>query len=255
MGTSKSYSMPSGGNWTPLKTSATTFLKAEGGTTEALPRMLRNYIRAMGGAAAISSRRGSGRSQASTGGAVSGAAPATAAAQQLGNFFSGVAESGLESALQESGLGQFVGQSATDILAAMLDLIAGPASTLDESAARDAVVALSEELFETAKTAEDLETAIQGAMDEQGLAGMLQEFFTQYLYAQFCRDFYEVWQKKEGDERAAAALADVKEYMRESVIGASINDISGKVDWFGPTGEKLCRDIMQDTLAIFEVEE
>ena len=70
-----------------------------------------------------------------------GGGAATSAAQGLGNFLASVSNAGLNATLEAAGLEYLIGQSVPDILAAILDLVAGPASTLDEAAARDAVFA------------------------------------------------------------------------------------------------------------------
>ena len=252
MGTSKSYNMPSGGEWRPLKTAATAFSKQTTHTPAAKAKLLRNYMRAMGGAQAISGRTRTGGSGSGGGGS---AIPATAAAQQIGSLFAGVAESGLEETLRTIGLEQFIGSSAADILAALLEWIAGPASALDEAAARDAVVALTEQLFAEAATAEDLEALIQGAVTEQGVEGVVQEFFAEYLHTMFVRDFFETWQRKEGEDRASAMLKEVREYIRESVVQRDREVEDRRVDWFGPEGATLCQEILEDTVTIFEVEQ
>ena len=245
--------MPSGGEWRPLKATATAYAKSGERTPQATGKLLRNYVRAMGGAAALSSR-GGGSGSGSGAGAVS-ASPAAIAGQQLGNFLTGVSSAGLEQTLRSVGLEQFVGGSAADILGALLDVVAGPASTLDEVAARDAVVALTEEMFAEAQNGEDIEAVIQEVVNEQGVTGVLQDFFAEYLYRLFLRDFYEGWQRKAGDEQASEMLGDVRDFIQQSVIREDVIADTRRVDWFGVEGESLCQKILGDTVAIFEVQE
>ena len=245
--------MPSGGEWRPLKATATAYAKNGQRTPQATSKLLRNYVRAMGGATALS-RRGGGSEPGSAGGAGS-ASPAAIAGQQLGNFFTGVSSAGLEQTLRSVGLEQFIGGSATDILAALLDVVAGPASTLDEVAARDAVVALTEEMFAEAQNGEDIEAVIQEVVNEQGVTGVLQDFFAEYLYRLFLRDFYEGWQRKAGDQQAAEMLGDIRDFIQQSVIREDVIANTRRVDWFGAEGEMLCQTILADTAAVFEVEE
>ena len=253
MGTSKGYSMPSGGEWRPLKVSATAYVKSGQRTPQATSKLLRNYVRALGGAAALSIR-GSGSGGAGEGG-VGSASPAATAGQRLGNFFTGVSSAGLDRTLRSIGLEQFVGGSKSDILAALLDVVAGPASTLDEVAARDAVVALTEEMFAEAQNAEDIEAVIQEVVNAQGVSGVLQDFFAEYLYCLFLRDFYEGWQRKAGDEQASEMLGEIRDFLRQSVIREDVVADTRQVDWFGAEGERLCQGILADTAAIFEVGE
>jgi hypothetical protein len=249
MGTSKSYNMPSGGDWNPLKRSATAFVTRRAVGTSAMAELLRNYVRAKGGSRNFSGLAGGGGSGSA------GGSPATTTAQGLGSFLSSVASSNLEEALTAVGLEDLIGEPVADLIAAILELIAGPASTLEIAAARDALGEVVEELFENATTPDEVEEAIRSAVDGEGLASILHSFFTNYLYAQFCRDFYETWQKKEGADKAAQSLSEVRDYMDAAVIERSGDFKVDSVDWFGVAGATLCEGIMRDTVSIFEVTE
>ena len=153
MGTSRGYKMPTGGNWTPLKNDATDFVQGTGSKEITPSGLVTDFIRAAGGLKGL--MRGNGGSAPYTGGGSpaqgsttrgggggggtggGGTSAAVGTARNLGGFLSRVGEVGLQSALQERGLGDVVGKSASDVADVMLDELAGPASTLDNALARE----------------------------------------------------------------------------------------------------------------------
>src|ERR1041385_5685509 len=104
MGTSKGYNMPTGGNWTPLKTDATNFVKNQGQGSVSAGRLLADYLRANGGGKSIA-RRGTRQGAGPSGGGKGRAGGAARkAGRALGGFLSSVNTVGLDEALREAGL-------------------------------------------------------------------------------------------------------------------------------------------------------
>jgi hypothetical protein len=265
MGTSKGYMMPTGGEWRPLKNEANNFIKDKGGkdkNNNPLPvtpeRLLGRFITALGGARYMATGRGgSGSSGGKSGGGGakggrSGRA-AGAAGGRLGGFLSGVQTSGLTETLNEIGLADLVGKSATEVVNGLLDAFVGPASSLDEEAARTALRELYEEILENAVTYEEVDAALTKTINEEGVTNTLADFFGKYTYKQFCSSFYEDWQKKIGIEQARQKLSEVKDYISSAVKSKFAGEKTTKKDWAGRDGAKLSQKIMQNTLFIFEV--
>lgn len=262
MGTSKGYTMPTGGEWRPLKNEANKFIKDKGGKdrnnnplTVTPERLLGRYITALGGARNLASGKdGSGESVGSAKGGRTGRATAAAhAGSMLGGFLSGVQASGLTGTLNEIGLSDLIGKTAPDVINGLLDAFVGPASTLDEEAARTALRELYEEILENAETYEEVDAALTKTISEEGVTNKLADFFTRYTYRLFCRDFYEDWQKKIGIEKAKQKLKEVKEYMFSALRSKISGEKTTKRDWAGRDGLRLSQKIMQNTLFIFEV--
>jgi hypothetical protein len=138
-------------------------------------------------------------------------------------------------------------------MAALLDVLAGPASTLDEAAARQALVALNDELLEETQSFEEVELALTSAIDREGLVALLQRFFGHYIFQSFCVAFYERWQSKVGSEQADKALGGVKECINAAVQANLINRDLTAFDWRGQEGLALAEEIKRQTAAIFEV--
>ena len=275
MGTSKGYDMPSGGNWTPLKREATKFVKdpvsaaSNGGDTNPTavsPEvLLRDYLRALGGAKRLSQGTGGSESTSGThdrrggnnrGGQAGGGRTGRAArntGRNLGGFLSAVGSVGLGEALKEVGLSHLVGRSAGEVSLGLLDALAAPASTLDEHAARLALAKVNDEIFGEAATYADVEEALTTALDSDGLTRIIGNFFGEYLYQLFCRDFYEGWMKKVGASEAARALRYVKDCISSALKSRLMNRDVTKINWRGQEGRRITQGVMRDTLEIFEV--
>lgn len=250
MGTSKGYGMPTGGDWTPLKTEATKFVKDEGKGSISPQKFLADYLRVNGGARGIA--RGDGGGTQSSGGgkggqrAGGGGRGGTAArntGRNLGGFLSRVGAVGLNEALREAGLADLIGKPAEEVTSGLLDALAAPGSTLDEHAARLALAKLNDELFKQAASYEDVEQILSQALDGQGLAQILASFFGHYLYERFCRDFYETWVKKVGSSQAARSLKSIKDCITSSLKAKLAGRDVTRVNWRGREGLRLTEQV------------
>lgn len=239
MGTSTDYSAPT--SWGPLK-AAVTKAADKGATRPATAgRIIRGFIKANGGAAQISSGRGSG-------GTVGGGA-GRAVAQRLAGFVSAVGEVGLAEALRGEGLADLVGRPVQEILAAILARLGGPASTIDDVDARAALSGLQEELLEDAQTPDDIDRILQESA--ANLDTILRDYFGLYLFEQFCRVFFERLVQKKGESKALSFLEDIKEFIKATLVNRVAGRGIANVSWDGPEGTKLCEDIMEATLEVF----
>jgi hypothetical protein len=204
-------------------------------------RIVGHFIQQNGGAARMS--RGGG-----SGGTIGGSA-GRAVAQRLGGFISTVGEVGLTEALRREGLADLVGRPAQEILAALLDRLGGPASTIDDVDARTALARLQEELLKDARTPDDVERVLQE--QAASLDTMLRDYFGAYLFEQFCRVFFERLVQKKGEPKALAFLADIKEFIKATLVNRVGRRAIGKIAWAGQEGARLCADVMQATLEVF----
>jgi hypothetical protein len=264
MGTSRGYKMPTGGNWTPLKNDATDFVQGTGSKDITPANLLSDFVRAIGGVKGLV--RGHGGSAPSTGGGQAaggaskgsgggGTSAAVGTAQNLGGFLSRVGEVGLEESLRERGLDDAVGKSASDVSDTLLDEFAGPASTLDNALARESLAEIRDEILTDAETFEDVEKKLDTAIDELGIFGILASFFGHYIFKMFCRNFYEEWVKKVGDEKAASSLAQIKEYIVSSVRNKLTGREVATVDWKKDEGKQVTEGVLKETLEVFGVTE
>jgi hypothetical protein len=239
MGTSTSYSAP--GSWGPLKTEVTKAASEGAAGPAAAGRIVGHFIQQNGGAARMSSGGGSG--------GVIGGSAGRAVAQRLGGFISTVGEVGLAEALRREGLADLVGRPAQEILAALLDRLGGPASTIDDVDARTALARLQEELLKDARTPEDVERVLQE--QAASLDTVLRDYFGAYLFEQFCRVFFERLVQKKGEPKALAFLGDIKEFIKATLVNRVGRRVIAKIAWAGQEGSRLCADVMQATLKVF----
>ncbi|HEX5369826.1 MAG TPA: hypothetical protein VFY10_10475, partial [Dehalococcoidia bacterium] len=203
--------------------------------------ILGHYVQQNGGAARMSGGGGSG-------GTVGGSA-GRAVAQRLGGFISAVGEVGLEEALRREGLADLVGRPLQEILAALLNRLGGPASSIDDVDARTALARLQEEILKGAQTPEDVEKILKEQALE--LDVVLRDYFGLYLFEQFCRVFFERLVQKRGESKALAFLDDIKEFIKASLVNHVGRRALSKIAWAGAEGAKLCSEIMHATLTVF----
>jgi hypothetical protein len=239
MGTSTGYSAP--GSWGPLKSEVTRAANKGAASAATAGSIVGHYIQQNGGAARMSGGGGSG-------GTVGGSA-GRAVAQRLGGFISAVAEVGLEEALRREGLADLAGRPLQEILAALLDRLGGPASSIDDVDARTALARLQEEILKSAETPEDVERILkEQALD---LDVVLRDYFGLYLFEQFCRVFFERLVQKRGESKALAFLDDIKEFIKATLVNRVDRRTLSKIAWAGAEGAKLCSEIMHATLTVF----
>lgn len=162
MGTSSDYTGGKGGVHTPFKR-ATTYFAKHGGSDRA-KRVLARHVATLGGPAS----------------ATASAAAGTRSALRLATFGAGLASGGLEPTLENVGLGHLVGSSRFAVLSALVNELAGDGATLEDEAARAAVLEVLERLYPSdLETFEDLETA---TIDRNGISQLLLDFLAAYIY-------------------------------------------------------------------------
>lgn len=255
MGTSKGYGMPTGGEWTPLKNEATRFVKDAAGNNDGQEslgypeRILSRFIVAYGGSRRIAVGRGGGAE--GSGGRTGSTARRAGAA--LGSFLSDVANHGLEEGLRRRGLSDLIGKSSSEVISGILEAFVGPASTLEDEAARFALAEIKGELFEGAESFEDIDKCLTENVAESGVFSIIVKFFAKYIFRLFCVNFYEVWQQKVGESQASSKLSEIKNYINlrtERVVNDGTYN-----GWDSGNAERLSQKVLQATLRVYEVNE
>lgn len=200
MGTSSSYTAPTTGSWPTAKRMATRFARQGGtGAGPVTPdQVIRSYIVALGGAAA----------------AVAGAIAGRSVASRLGGFLTAASGQGLGTALQEQQLSALVGQDTTDVLQGLVDHLAGPGRTLEEAAARSALLVVLSEEFEQAGTFAEMEALCTQKLDADGVLRFLERFLEEYVYHRMVEEL--------GDRLANGAITSADACKVEQDIHAFI---------------------------------
>jgi hypothetical protein len=104
---------------------------------------------------------------------------AIAAARGLGSLIGTASSKGLDAALQQVGLFDLVGRPADEVVAALVDVLAGSGDDREGQAARSAACDVFEELAKDANSYEELAAALTAA-DEIG--AILELFLSSYVY-------------------------------------------------------------------------
>lgn len=243
MGTSTGYSAPP--SWGNLKSDVTRVAGGGSLTSQAASDLLQSFIRHNGGARAIAGGGGAGGS----GGTVMQGHTARRAAGRLGGFISDVSAVGLDQALRKAGWDDLVGKPASEIMSALLDRLAGDASTIDDVDARMALAQLQDKYYADAATADELERRLS----EQAplLELVLQDFFGFYLYEVFCRVFFERLVQRIGETRAHSFLGQIKDFIVATLANRTADRDIRRIDWAGSDGQRMTAEIMEATLHVF----
>lgn len=239
MGTSTDYSAPP--NWGGLKNKVTRAGRKQL-TRKKAGQLLRDHLGLSGGAAGLSSGRGS----------VGSGHTARSIAGAFAGFVSQVANVGLAETLRQNGLPELVGRSAQETLLGIMNLCGGTDGSIDSVDARNAFSRTMDELCEGSTTADEVEADLATLTDGATLIDLLMTFFGYYLYEHFCRVFFKQLIQKHGEQRAASFLADILDYIKSSLRSHTVDRDATAIDWFGPGGNRLVAEIMQDTLTVFE---
>lgn len=233
MGTSSSYTAPTSGNWPKTKRLATLFARqmSQGSGAIAVGQVTGAYAQAMGGGEA----------------AAAGAVAGRAAASSLAGFLSSVVTGGLSNALQQAGLLTLRGRDTIDVLEGLVDYLAGPGKTLEESVARAAMAEVLINEFGEAETYAELDALCTQQLDAAGMLQVLQHFVVEYVYLRIVEAIGERLQN--GAMTSADARrceTDIHEFIVATVdLDFTLVDPL-TVDWNGPAGQKIVERLVAE---------
>lgn len=253
MGTSKSFTTPSGGAWTSVKSDISDYV-ADRGTVTA-PQIIAGTIRALRGLGVPASGRASGsgaeRSAGRSGGG--GGAGGGGGSRAVGRATSGLAGfgtafqgGGLNAALQFLGLRELEGHPASEVIARIADHLAEGNDPTQYELLNDA---LRSALIEAAALQEagayaDLEAALQAFLDANGVEGLIQLFLSQYVFDRVWMAIENHAELKSQSESTVQALSIAVGNACRSDVEALIGEQKEagqfeNVDWFGKAGADL----------------
>jgi hypothetical protein len=82
---------------------------------------------------------------------------------------------------------------------------------------------------------------------------MLLRYFGHYIYARFCRDFYERWVKVVGSVATNGALTKVRNYIAATLRAKTGKRDIGTVNWRGREGGQIIQQVLAETCEVFGV--
>lgn len=242
MGTSKSYGGIKGNpNWSKLSSSVTYACDTGKISTANFDSITSKFAALLGGSAY------GGRGRSGIGGKAG-----LKTARKLGGFLNDVKSQGFRSALSNTGFDISETTKASDTINYLLEYCAGVASTLDETAAKEAERQLLEEIGGDAKTFQELEKNFEEKIEEYGIEELVIKYYAYYIYEHLSIDFYEKLIEEKGKQATANFYTQLKNFLVEKVKNVSLKRNLSKIDWAGEEGDKLVKNIFEDTLKAFE---
>jgi hypothetical protein len=247
MGTSKSYSASVKGQpqWGELSSEVTRNCTTAKIPTDNLRNITGKFVRVVGG----SKRAGRGNSRIAGRSGIRNA-------KNIGRFLGSFSSNGgnLSEALKSIGLTDLKSKSAEDIINHLIEYCSGPASTIDDSAAKEATRRLLEELAAGTETAEDLETSLKSTLDSESLEEVIIKYFSYYVLEHLSIMFYEKLVESKGKTECSSLFKQIKDFINSSLAEMNKTNSLDKIDWGGDDGDGVIKNIQEDVLKVFEDE-
>jgi hypothetical protein len=252
MGTSKGYQLPTSPQWGKVKTDVTK-QSGKGSVTPGVAKeLVRTYVRTSFGSSRGNGSGGSGGSQGSgSGGAAKSSKAAVSTGRKLASFATAVANRGVDEALQELGLGNWVGRQTQDVIAALDDYLTDAGATLDQVDVRGALDDLWEKLLGAAPGYEEVRMILEENLQATKIGVLLFNFFSNYLYRHFCRSFYEGIRTKHGASKTDGFLTSIKEFIASALENFTFGKDLTRINWAGREGKRISEQIFASTLKVF----
>lgn len=242
MGTSQAYSgFSKNPNWRPLSSSLTNACHDGIITKSNLSRITSRFVNLLGGSA-IGGR----------GGSKIGGKAGIRTSKKFGGFLGEIKTKGFSQALINSGFVYDGTQTANDVINHLLEYCAGVAASLDDTAAKEAERKLLEEISSGAQTFEELEKNFQAKMEVYGTEELLIKYYGYYIYEHLSIDFYEKLIKDKGKDKCGNLYSQLKDFIFERIKNISKKMDLSKIDWNSENGDRIIKNIFEDTLKAFE---
>lgn len=262
MGTSTNYT--GSPNWAPAK-KETTRAGGEGHVTpQKAASIVSNFVSQMAQAPSLGfgqplSSQGSGSSsRTGSGGAGGGGgrggmrrigSSARTVARGIGGFLADVGSKGFREALAERGLTDISGKTPDEVALALADLLGGPSSLIEETALRDALIALVLAWLEGAKEIEMFAESVTAAA--QNIEATLHQFFGHYIFEVFKTVGYQGVLATHGFEKAESMAGQIRAFIDAKIAGLEMSRPLSSIDWNGTAGAAIVDGIVADTIEIF----
>lgn len=170
-------------------------------------------------------------------------------ARALGSFLADVKARGFREALAEHGLTDLSGKSADEIALALADLLGGPSSLIDETALRDALMALMLKWSEDAAGADELADTVSEVAENIEVA--LRDFLGFYIVEVFKTVGYQGVLETHGFEKAEAMAGQIRDFVDAKLAAVEASRPLSAIDWNGAAGAQVVDRIVANTVEIF----
>lgn len=165
-------------------------------------------------------------------------------ARRLGNVLTGFATDGVEATLEDVGLSGLVGKSGLELLAGLLEYIAGSGSTAEEAAVQAAVRELLDDMYD-----DGLLDELQ--LDRDSAAELFLRFFGYYLTGRILFFLSDLIEGAVPGEEAAKREGEIRDYVIARLTMRLTSTTVFDVDWAGSEGETVLDELAQQVLEVF----
>lgn len=212
--------------------------------TEHVRSVFKNLVKTGGGRKAITSGKSSSIGKAGL-----------KSAGKLVNFFSNVADNGIDKALFDIGFGSLQGKSFNDVIDYLLIYCSDSNQGMDETAANKASCEIMKEIADQSdndvKKYQDL---IKELVDGQGLADTLCKFWGLYIFEHLSQRFEEKIQQQKGEEISKETFKIIKDDILGRVKVLNTQRAVAKIDWNKAEGKKEIEKIFDSIIKIISNE-
>lgn len=245
MGTSKSYKATVQGQpqWGELSSSVTRNCDGSDITADNILRILGNYVNVIGGA----NVSGNGRSRIA---GKSGIKTSKKIGGFIGDFIS--FNGSLGEALTQTGLTDLTGKSVEDIINHLIEYCSGPASTIDDRAAKEASRKLLEEIASGADTIEELQDNLQNKVETESLENLIVKYFGYYILEHLSIMFYEKLVKEKGKTECSNLFRQIEGYILDRMDDMNKTNPLNDINWGSNAADRIIKNIQVDVLTVFE---
>ena len=196
---------------------------------------------------------GGGRGGGGGGGTRRIGGSARSVARGIGSFLADVGTKGFREALAERGLTDLTGKSPDEIALSLADLLGGPASLIEQTALRGALMEL---VLEWSKDVQGIDGLVESVTNAaQNIEGALHDFFGHYIFEVFKTVGYQGVLATHGFEKAESMAGQIREFIDAKIGGLEASRALSSVDWNGTAGAAIVDGIVADTIAIFGEEQ
>ncbi len=135
----------------------------------------------------------------------------------------------------------------------LVDRLAGPNRTLEESTARAAMVVVLERAFGQAETLEDFDTLCTRSLDAAGVLQLLEQFLIEYVYQRMVQ---EMGERLLNGARTSADLCRVEEDLHEFIVADVALGFTGidplTLNWESREAHELIEQLLVDAYSQLE---
>jgi ribosomal protein L12E/L44/L45/RPP1/RPP2 len=245
MGTSKSYSASIKGQpqWGNLSAAVTTSCGAGTVSNANLANIISKYVNVIGGS-----------SSAGRGGSKIAGKAGIRTAKNFGGFLGAFQASGgnIREALAQIGLTNLEGKSLDDVIKELIQYCSGPASTIDDVAAKTAAQKILEEIALNAETVEEFEVNLQTVLSSESLEDLLIKYFGYYIFEHLSIMFYEKLVVDKGKTDCDDLFRQIKDYISEKMRNMNKTNPINTLDWNSSDADRIIKNIQEDVLKVFE---